>query len=63
MEIKVIVTKTVWDLSTAVYDSWMNPEQAVKLMVPRNLTGALEELMEESEDKEMETNQIDWEFY
>ena len=63
MEIKVIVTKTVWDLSTAVQDSRMNPEQAVKLMVPRNLTGALEELIEESEDKEMETDQIDWEFY
>lgn len=59
--VKEIRISTAQELSVAFYNAWMDTETPIKLLIPANLRGTLEELEEESEEKEMETSHIDWE--
>lgn len=59
---KEVRISNAFELSAAYYEAWMDTETPIKLLVPSNLRDTLEELEQESEDKEMEVSHIDWEF-
>ena len=58
--VKEIIIKDVWHLSEVFYDAWMD-ESPIKLILKEEHRNTLDELFEESEEKEMDTDNIDWE--
>lgn len=58
--VKEIIIKDVWHLSEVFYDAWMDGSP-IKLILKEGHRNTLDELFEESEEKEMDTDHIDWE--
>lgn len=58
--IKEIVIKDVFHLSHVFYNAWMDVTP-IKLLIKKEHKATLDELFEEAEEKEMETDHIDWE--
>ena len=59
---KTIRITDVWELSHAVYNAWLD-ETPVMLEIPTSLRSSFEELLDESEEKEMDIEHIDWLYY
>lgn len=58
--VREIVIKDVWQLCDVFYDAWLD-STPIKLILKEVHRNTLEELFEESEEKEMDTDHIDWE--
>lgn len=58
--VREIVIKDVWQLYDVFYDAWLDITP-IKLILKEVHRNTLEELFEESEEKEMDTDHIDWE--
>lgn len=59
--VKEIHIKDVWHLCNVFYDAWLD-ETPIKLWLKESHRKTLEELLEESQAKDMSVDHVDWEF-
>lgn len=58
--VKEIIIEDVWHLFNVFYDAWLD-DSPIKLIIKSSHKSILDELFEESEEKDMSVDHIDWE--